>query len=201
MEPFNQLTAKLLPLPYQDVDTDQIIPASYLKATTKNGLSEGLFAHWSHRDDGSLRPDFPLNQTKYQEAQILLAGDNFGIGSSREHAVWALLGRGFRAVISTRFADIFHNNALKNGLLPVTVDKVAVQELFSMVEQDPDTRVTIQLVEQLLLMPDGRQIYFPIDAFSKRCLLQGQDQLGYLLQHEGTIAAFERTIEKRNLKR
>jgi len=126
---------------------------------------------------------------------------NFGIGSSREHAVWSLLGRGFRAVISTRFADIFHNNALKNGLLPVTVDKVAVQELFSLVEQDPDTRVTIQLAEQLLLMPDGRQIYFPIDAFSKRCLLQGQDQLGYLLQHEGTIAAFERDSEKRNLKR
>lgn len=200
MEPFIQLTSSLLPLPFQDVDTDQIIPASYLKAITKNGLAEGLFASWSHRPDGGLRPDFPLNQTKFQGAQILLVGDNFGCGSSREHAAWALLGRGFRAVISTSFADIFHNNALKNGLLPVTLDKTTVHELFSMVEQDPATSVTIQLAEQSLLLPDGRRASFPIDAFSKSCLLQGLDQLGYLLQHERTIAAFERDHEMKNVK-
>jgi 3-isopropylmalate/(R)-2-methylmalate dehydratase small subunit len=200
MEPFIQLTSNLLPLPYQDVDTDQIIPAIYLKAITKEGLAEGLFASWSSRPDGGLRPDFPLNQTKFQGAQILLVGDNFGCGSSREHAAWALLGRGFRAVISTSFADIFHNNALKNGLLPVTLDKGTVHELFSMVEQDPATRVTIQLAEQSLLLPDGRRINFPIDAFSKNCLLQGLDQLGYLLQHEKTIAAFERDHEMRNME-
>ena len=192
MEPFNQLTSRILPLPYQDVDTDQIIPAGYLKATTKDGLADGLFAHWSCWEDGSLRPDFPLNQPKHQGAQIVLAGDNFGCGSSREHAAWALLGRGFRAVISTRFADIFHNNALKNGLLPVILDKESVQELFSRVEHDPGTHVTIALDEQSVWMPDGRQISFPIDAFSKRCLLQGVDQLGYILQHEREIAAFER---------
>jgi 3-isopropylmalate/(R)-2-methylmalate dehydratase small subunit len=200
MERFSQLTANLLPLPYQDVDTDQIIPASYLKVTSKNGLDEGLFASWSRRQDGGLRPDFPLNQAKYQGAQIMLVGDNFGCGSSREHAAWAILGRGFRAIIGTSFADIFHNNALKNGLLPVTLDIGTVRELFSMVEQDPATRVTIQLAEQSLLLPDGRLVNFPIDAFSKGCLLQGLDQLAYLLEHEREITSFEREVETRSLE-
>ena len=196
MLPFTHLTSHLVPLPHQDVDTDQIIPASYLKATTRDGLAEGLFARWRQDDDGQPHPDFPLNQPQCFGAQILLAGDNFGCGSSREHAVWALQGQGFRAVISTSFANIFNNNALKNGLLPVAVDEQTLRQLFSLVEEDPTTSVTVQLADQTLTLPDGRQVTFPIDLFSKKCLLEGVDSLGYLLQHEPQIAAFERDLAK-----
>ena len=191
MEAFVELNSKMLPLPQSDVDTDQIIPASYLKVTTKDGLTEGLFARWRFKPDGGLEPDFALNRPEYQGAQILLAGDNFGTGSSREHAPWALQGWGFRAVISTSFADIFQNNALKNGLLPIVVDQQTHQQLFSLVHEDPSTMLTVDLAEQSLTLPDGRQVTFPIDHFSKICLLEGVDQLGYLLEHEPEIAAYE----------
>lgn len=181
----------MLPLPQSDVDTDQIIPATYLKVTDKAGLAEGLFARWCYKPDGTLDPDFALNQPEYQGAQALVAGDNFGTGSSREHAPWALLGRGFRAVVSTSFADIFRNNALKNGLLPIVVDGQTHQQLLSLAAEDPDAQIEIDLAEQTLKLPDGRAVSFPIDSFSKTCLLEGVDQLGYLLNHEPEIAAYE----------
>lgn len=195
MKPFTKLTSRLTPLPNRDVDTDQIIPANYLKATTKDGLAEGLFYRWRIGSDGQPLQSFPLNKPEYQGAQILLTGDNFGCGSSREHAAWALSGWGFRAVISSSFADIFNNNALKNGLLPVTVDDQTHQELFRLVEGDPFTSITIHLEDQSLTLPDGRRTTFPIDTFSKFCLLEGVDQLGYLLKHEAEITAYEQRIE------
>ncbi|MCA9970112.1 MAG: 3-isopropylmalate dehydratase small subunit [Anaerolineales bacterium] len=200
MEPFTQLTSALLPLPGNDVDTDQIIPASYLKVTDKSGLAGGLFSRWRYRADGTPDPDFALNRPEHAGAQILLAGDNFGCGSSREHAPWALLGWGFRAVVSTSFADIFRNNALKNGLLPVVVDAATQRQLFSLVAEDPATAVSIDLAAQTLALPDGRAVPFPIDPFSKRCLLQGVDQLGYLLGLAPQIAAYEaRTVGRASL--
>ncbi len=191
MPSFTNLTAALAPLPASDVDTDQIIPARYLKAVDKDGLGEALFADWRYAADGSPRPDFVLNRTEYRGAQILLAGDNFGCGSSREHAPWALADYGFRAVISTSFADIFRNNALKNGLLPVIVDKATLSDLFDLAEESPRATVSVDLATQTLSLPDGRAVEFPIDAFSKTCLLQGVDQIGYVLNFESQIAAFE----------
>ncbi|KPK13138.1 MAG: hypothetical protein AMJ56_03255 [Anaerolineae bacterium SG8_19] len=191
MEKFTKLTSTMLPLPQCDVDTDQIIPATYLKVTNKDGLAEGLFARWCYKPDGTFDPDFALNQPQYQSAQVLVAGDNFGTGSSREHAPWALLGRGFRVVVSTSFADIFRNNALKNGLLPVVVDEQTHQQLISLATEDPNSQIEIDLAEQSLKLPDDRIVTFPIDSFSKICLLEGVDQLGYLLNHEPEIAAYE----------
>lgn len=196
MKPFKTLTSTVLPLPYNDVDTDQIIPASYLKVTTKEGLAEGLFAGWRYDDDGRPDPEFPLNRPEYEQAQILLAGDNFGCGSSREHAPWAMVGYGFRAVISPSFADIFRNNALKNGLLPVAVDVDSYRQILAQIEADPSLEVTIDLPLQTVALPDGQKAEFPIDAFGKTCLLQGVDQLGYLLQQEPRIKAFEEAHAK-----
>jgi 3-isopropylmalate/(R)-2-methylmalate dehydratase small subunit len=189
---FTDLTGRMVPVHQRDVDTDQIIPAAYLKVTGKAGLAEGLFASWRYTEDGEPVPDFPLNQPAYQGAQILLAGDNFGTGSSREHAAWALTGYGFRAVISSCFADIFFGNALKNGLLPVTVDEETHRQLFSLVEEDPKTEVTIDLTICRLTLPDGRQVPFPIDPFSQFCLVRGVDQLGFLLDLDEEISAYER---------
>lgn len=191
MEPFTTLTSTMVPLPYDDVDTDQIIPASYLTATTRDGLAEGLFARWRYRPDGSPDPAFCLNRPGYESAQILVTGKNFGCGSSREHAPWALMGHGFRAVISASFADIFRNNALKNGLLPVELAAGAVNKLLRLAEESPESAVTIDLAEQTVTLPDGQTHTFPIDGFSKTCLLQGVDQLGYLLQQEPLIARYE----------
>ncbi|MCA9957876.1 MAG: 3-isopropylmalate dehydratase small subunit [Anaerolineales bacterium] len=196
MEPFTTLHSKYTPLPYNDVDTDQIIPASYLKVTNKDGLAEGLFSRWRYQSDGMPDPDFALNKPEHEGAQILLAGDNFGCGSSREHAPWALLGYGFRAVISTSFADIFRNNALKNGLLPVAVDEETHRQLLSLVAEEPETAVSIDLAAQTVTLPDGRAIPFPIDAFSKTCMLQGVDQLGYLLQQGDKVATYEKAYGK-----
>jgi len=191
MQPFTTLHSLVIPLPRNDVDTDQIIPARYLKVTDKAGLADGLFAGWRYLDDGSPNPDFPLNQPRYQDAQILLAGDNFGCGSSREHAPWALAGWGIRAIIATSFADIFRNNALKNGLLPVTVEQETHARLISALETEPGLEVEIDLPAQELILPDGYEAQFPIDSFSKKCLLEGIDQLGYLLNHQADIAAYE----------
>ena len=192
MQPFVTLTSKMIPLPYQDVDTDQIIPARYLRVTDKVGLGEGLFSSWRYLPDGSPNPEFPLNRPQAQGSQILLAGDNFGCGSSREHAPWALLGWGIRAVISTSFADIFRNNALKNGLLPVQVNSEIHSLLFEVAEQASGSQVTVDLPTQTLRLTDGRRVNFPIDAFNKTCLVNGFDQLGYLLQFQDQIAEYER---------
>jgi len=175
MEPFVTLTSKLVPLPNENVDTDQIIPARYLKVTDKVGLGQYAFADWRYNPDGTPKPDFVLNRPEMQGRRILLAGDNFGTGSSREHAPWALEGWGFRAVISTSFADIFYSNALKNGLLPVVVDGETHRKLFQWVEADPDVEVTIDLPSQTVRLPDGSAVEFPLDAFSKHCLLKGLD--------------------------
>ena len=195
MKPFTNLNSHMVPLPFNDVDTDQIIPASYLKVTTKEGLAEGCFAGWRYTSEGDLQPEFALNQPVCFGAQVLLAGDNFGTGSSREHAAWALLSWGFKAILSTSFADIFQNNAYKNGLLPVTIDRQTQQQLFSLVEEEPETRISIELEEQRLILPDGRKIDFNIDPFNKACLLEGMDQLGYLLKHEPDISAYEQGME------
>ena len=191
MKPFTTLTSTFIPLPNRDVDTDQIIPAIYLKVIDKDGLTDGLFSGWRYLPDGSPDPDFVINKAEYQNSQILLAGDNFGCGSSREHAPWALTGWGIRAIVSTSFADIFRNNALKNGLLPIIVDEKTQQQLFSIAEEETDAELRIDLDAQLLILPDGRSVKFPIDTFSKQCMLDGYDQLGYLLNQADAIAAYE----------
>ncbi|GIV63449.1 MAG: 3-isopropylmalate dehydratase small subunit [Bellilinea sp.] len=191
MQPFTRLTSTVVVLPVSNVDTDQIIPARFLKTTDKNGLGASLFADWRYLPDGSPNPDFILNRPQSQGAQILLAGDNFGSGSSREHAAWALLGWGIRAVISTTIADIFRNNALKNGLLPVVVSPETHERLMRIFNSDPSQTLTIDLASQTLELPDGGRATFPIDPFSKTCLLNGVDELGYLLGLEAEIARYE----------
>jgi 3-isopropylmalate/(R)-2-methylmalate dehydratase small subunit len=191
MAQFSTLTSRILPLPVNDIDTDQIIPARFLKATDKNGMGDNLFADWRYNADGSPKPDFALNKAEYKGAQILLAGDNFGCGSSREHAPWALIGFGFCAVISTSFADIFRNNALKNGLLPIVVDSQTHQELLDLTEEASQAEVTVDLASQTVTLPGGKKASFPIDGFSKTCLLNGVDELGYLLSFEKKIAEYE----------
>jgi 3-isopropylmalate/(R)-2-methylmalate dehydratase small subunit len=183
--------SRLVPLPMNNVDTDQIIPARFLKTISKQGLDKQLFNDWRYDQQGHPKPDFILNQPRVKGAQILLAGDNFGCGSSREHAPWALTQFGFRAVISTSFADIFKQNSLKNALLPVVVPADVHAALFAMVEGDPDTEVTVDLATQSVVLADGRKVEFPIDPFSKHCLLEGVDELGYILKNEAAIAAFE----------
>ncbi len=190
MEPFTRLTSRVVVLPVDNIDTDQIIPARFLKTTDRTGLGASLFADWRYLPDGQPDPAFVLNHPQSQGAQVLLVGDNFGCGSSREHAAWALLGWGFRAVISTSFADIFRNNALKNGLLPVAVPPEVHQELVRLLGHDPSQTVTIDLETQTLRWAGG-ETYFPVDSFAKDCLLRGVDELGYLLSLEREIAAFE----------
>ncbi len=197
MQAFTTLTSHLVAIPIENIDTDQIIPAQFLKTISKQGLGQNLFYHWRYREDGSPNPDFALNRPEAQGANILLAGDNFGCGSSREHAPWSLMDYGFTAVISTSFADIFRNNSLKNGLLPVIVDEATHRQLLSLVEEDPTTQVTIDLAKQTVVLPDGRAVPFPIDAFSKTCLLEGLDQLGYLLKQETRIAEYEAAFPAR----
>lgn len=189
--PISSFRSTLAPLPAENIDTDQIIPARFLKAIDKAGMGAHLFADWRYDRDGNPRPDFVLNRPEYQGAAILLAGNNFGCGSSREHAAWALKGYGFKAVVSTFFADIFRNNALKNGLLPIVVDAETLRQLFSLAEEDPAMTIAVDLAAQTLTLPDGRAVTFPIDPFAKHCLLHGVDQLGYLLAQEEAIAAYE----------
>ncbi len=190
MAQFTTLTSRVMPLPANDIDTDQIIPAQFLKVTDKNGLAEALFYHWRYNDDKSPKAEFVLNKPEFRDARILLAGDNFGCGSSREHAPWALTSYGFQAVISTSFADIFRNNALKNGLIPIVVDEATHKMLFDYVEEVPNAEFTVDLESQTLSFPNG-SVQFPIDGFSKACLLNGTDELGYIMSFEKEIAAFE----------
>ncbi len=191
MEPITTFNGTCVALPIENIDTDQIIPARFLKATDKQGMGDNLFADWRYDANGQPNPDFPLNRPEAKGAQILVGGHNFGCGSSREHAPWALQGFGFRAVISTYFADIFRNNALKIGLLPIVVDPETHYQLVSMVEEDPTTPVSIDLEAQQVRLPDGQAISFPIDPFAKYCLVNGVDQLGFLQSQEAEIAAFE----------
>jgi len=193
MEPITTFTGRVVPLPIRDIDTDQIIPARFLKTIDKKGLGENLFNDWRYDETGSPRADFVLNHRKSENATILLAGDNFGCGSSREHAPWALMGFGFRAVISTSFADIFRNNCLKNGLLPIIIDEVGHAELLDASAQNEDLATEVNLLEQTVQLPSGRKAKFPIDEFSKKCLLAGVDQLGYLQQQSTSISEYETT--------
>jgi len=190
MAQFTTLTSRVMPLPVNDIDTDQIIPAQFLKVTDKNGLADALFFNWRYYDDKSPNKDFIINKPESAGCQILLAGDNFGCGSSREHAPWALTAYGFRAVISTSFADIFRNNALKNGLIPIIVDDATHKMLFDLVDEAPRAELTVDLATQTLSHPGG-SVTFPIDPFNKTCLLNGVDELGYIMGFEKEIAAFE----------
>lgn len=191
MEKFVPFTSRLAPLAIDNVDTDQIIPARFLKTTSKTGLGDQLFFDWRYDANGNPNPDFILNKPEGRAAHVLLAGDNFGCGSSREHAPWALTQYGFRAVISTSFADIFRGNALKNSLLPIVVPHDAHKKLFEALNSDPAATVRVELTEQKLTLPDGSTVTFPIDEFAKHCMLEGVDELGYILQQESAIAAYE----------
>jgi len=191
MQPFTQLSTTALPMRRENVDTDQIIPARYLTAVTKAGMGNGLFSWWRYGRDGKPNPDFELNKPEYSGSQILIAGRNFGSGSSREHAVWALTEYGFRAVIAPDFADIFYNNSLKNGLLPVALPEETVNMLLDLIEEDPTTTIAIDLENQTVTLPDGQRMGFAIDGFRKMCLLDGLDDMGYLLAKDEAIVAHE----------
>ncbi|HSO30691.1 MAG TPA: 3-isopropylmalate dehydratase small subunit, partial [Candidatus Sulfomarinibacteraceae bacterium] len=181
-EPYRSFASKVVPLRAENVDTDQIVPARYLKITDKAGLADVLFRDWRFEEDGSLKdPPFILDQPGMAGRQILLVGDNFGTGSSREHAPWALAAWGIRAVISTGFADIFRNNALKNGVLPIAVDPETHAHLVSLVDDDPDSELRVDLAEGGILLPDGTTIEFDVDTFAKLMLLRGTDEIGYLV--------------------
>jgi 3-isopropylmalate/(R)-2-methylmalate dehydratase small subunit len=191
VKPFRNFESRVAPLVINNIDTDQIIPARFLKTTSKIGLDKQLFHDWRYDAQGNPRPEFILNQPRAQGVEVLLAGDNFGCGSSREHAPWALTQWGLRAVISTSFADIFRQNSLKNSLLPIAVPADVHAALVRAVEANPAASVKIDLALQTLTTPDGRAVPFPIDEFARHCLLEGVDELGYIVQHESDIAAFE----------
>ncbi len=190
-EPFRTFTSAVIPLPAENIDTDQIVPARYLTMTDKAGLAEALFRDWRFREDGSLRePPFVLDRPEMAGRQILLAGDNFGAGSSREHAPWALVAWGIRAILSTSFADIFGSNALKNGVLPIVVDADTHQRLFAMTA-DPGIELTVDLERQVVQLPGDEDLAFEVDPFARMMLLAGTDELGYLLAKEPAITAWE----------
>ncbi len=191
MQPLTKLNSRVVALPLNDIDTDQIIPARFLKVTDKADLAANLFADWRYAADGSPRPDFVLNQPQSRGAQMLFAGDNFGCGSSREHAPWALTGFGFRVVVATSFGDIFRNNALKNGLLPVKVDADTHQKMREVLEENPQGEWSLDLEAQTLSLPGGLVVHFDVDPFSKTCLMRGTDELGYLLSFMDQILAYE----------
>ena len=191
-QPIGVFTSKVIPIDKENVDTDQIVPARYLKVTDKAGLADALFRDWRFEEDGSLKdPPFILDRPGMAGRNILLVGDNFGAGSSREHAPWALTAWGVRAILSTGFADIFRSNSLKNGLLPIVVPADVHARLRDLIARDPDADLTVDLSEQGVLLPDGSTVDFDIDPFAKRMLLAGTDEMGYLLSKEGDIAAWE----------
>ncbi len=187
MDPIKVFRSRTAVLPYTNIDTDQIIPARFLRTTVRAGLGQQLFADWRYGADGQPKADFPLNQPAAAGCQVLVAGRNFGCGSSREHAPWALLDYGFRAVISTEIADIFRSNSLKNGLLPIVLDEASVQWLLD----HPGVELQIDLEHNQVTMPDGRAASFQIERFARYCLLNGIDELGYLLKQEAAIARYE----------
>jgi 3-isopropylmalate/(R)-2-methylmalate dehydratase small subunit len=191
MEKVTKFTSRLAPLAIDNVDTDQIIPARFLKTVSKVGLGDQLFFDWRYDASGDPKPDFILNTEQGKVAQVLLAGDNFGCGSSREHAPWALNQYGFRAVISTSFADIFKGNSAKNSLLTIVVPPETQKKLFAALAADPAATVTIDLESTTITLPDGEAVQFPIDEFARYCMLEGVDELGYILQQEEAIAKYE----------
>jgi len=191
MTPFTTLTATAAPLPLANVDTDKIIPARFLKTIKRSGLGVNLFDALRYLPDGSENPDFVLNQDKYRHAEILVAGENFGCGSSREHAPWALLDFGIRCIIAPSFADIFHGNSFKNGILPVVLPAEICEQLMEDARLGPNARLTIDLAEQVVIRPDGTKIPFEVDAFRKNCLLNGLDDIGLTLEHAPAIDAYE----------
>ena len=201
MEPFKTFTGVVAPLDRPNVDTDAIIPKQYLKAIKRTGFGPNLFDDWRYLNHGEpgqdhskrpLNPDFVLNQPRYRDASILLARDNFGCGSSREHAPWALLDYGFRAIIAPSFADIFYNNSFKNGLLPIVLDAATIERLFQAVAAHEGYVLTINLADQVVIEPDGNRIAYDIEAFRKRCLMEGLDDIGLTLQHVEDIRAYEK---------
>lgn len=191
MEKYTILHSPAILLLIDNIDTDQIIPARFLKVTDKQGLGGNLFADWRYLEDGSVNPDFILNYPASKSAAILVTGENFGCGSSREHAAWALTAFGIRAVIAPSFSDIFRNNALKNGLLPISLTREENSRLVQSLTQHPHAELTVNLPDQTLTLSDGALLSFPIDPFSKTCLINGVDELGYLLSFEPQIAAYE----------
>jgi 3-isopropylmalate/(R)-2-methylmalate dehydratase small subunit len=191
-DPFRSFTSKVIPLPAENVDTDQIVPARYLKVTDKAGLREALFRDWRYDEDGGLKePLFVLDRVAMMERQILLVGDNFGTGSSREHAPWALTAWGIRAILSTSFADIFRNNALKNGLLPIVVEAEKQRQLFELVASDPNAEFTVDLEAQVVHLPGDEDLPFEVDPFARMMLLAGTDEMGYLVAKLQSIEAWE----------
>ncbi|MFG1300502.1 3-isopropylmalate dehydratase small subunit [Xanthobacter sp. V3C-3] len=191
MDKFTVLEGVAAPLKLVNVDTDMIIPKQYLKTIKRTGLGKGLFSEMRYKEDGSDEPGFVLNQSAYRNAKVLVAGDNFGCGSSREHAPWALLDFGIRCVISTSFADIFYNNCFKNGILPIVVSKDELDKLFDDADRGSNATLTIDLPAQEIRGPDGGVIHFEIDPFRKRCLIEGLDDIGLTLEKAPAIAAFE----------
>lgn len=191
-EPYRPFSSRAVPIRDENIDTDQIVPARYLKVTDKEGLADALFHDWRYNEDGTLKdPPFILDQPRSAGARILVVGDNFGSGSSREHAPWALRAWGIAAILSTGFADIFRSNSLKNGVLPIIVDRATQERLFELLEADPDAEFRVDLAEQGVLLPDGTTLDFEIDPFAKAMLLAGQDEIGYVLAREPQIAAWE----------
>ena len=197
MQPFTTLTGVAAPMRSTNIDTDRIIPKNYLKTIKRTGLGVGLFADQRYRDDGSENPDFVLNKPAYRKAEILVAGDNFGCGSSREHAPWALLDFGIRCVISTSFADIFYNNCFKNGVLPIVVSPEDLEKLFDDADRGANATVTVDLASQTIQGPDGGTLHFEIDAFRKHCLLNGLDDIGLTLEKGTAIETYEKKLAER----
>jgi 3-isopropylmalate/(R)-2-methylmalate dehydratase small subunit len=192
MESFKPYTARYAVLPVENIDTDQIIPARFLKTTSKVGLGEILFSDWRYNDDGTPNSTFVVNRPEYQGVEVLVAGNNFGCGSSREHAPWALQGFGFKAVLSTFFADIFRNNSLKNGLLPIIISEETYQKLVSAdAEAAGEVEISVDLASQTVTLPDGEKVHFPIEPFAKYCVLNGVDQLGFLVSADDDLSTYE----------
>ncbi len=197
MQPFTTLTSTPAPLKVINVDTDMIIPKQYLKTIKRTGLGTALFAEMRYNEDGSENPDFVLNQPAYRKSEILVAGDNFGCGSSREHAPWALLDFGIRCVISTSFADIFYNNCFKNGILPIVVSPEDLEKLFDDADRGSNATLTVDLAKQEISGPDGGTVTFDIDPFRKHCLMNGLDDIGLTLEKATKIEAFEEKLKQR----
>ena len=197
MQPFTALTSTPAPLKVINVDTDMIIPKQYLKTIKRTGLGTALFSEMRYKDDGSENPDFVLNQPAYRKSEILVAGDNFGCGSSREHAPWALLDFGIRCVISTSFADIFYNNCFKNGILPIVVSPEDLEKLFDDADRGSNATLTVDLEKQQITGPDGGTVSFDIDPFRKHCLMNGLDDIGLTMEKAPKIEAFEEKLKAR----
>jgi 3-isopropylmalate/(R)-2-methylmalate dehydratase small subunit len=197
MQPFTTLTSTPAPLKVINVDTDMIIPKQYLKTIKRTGLGTALFSEMRYKEDGSENPDFVLNQPAYRKSEILVAGDNFGCGSSREHAPWALLDFGIRCVISTSFADIFYNNCFKNGILPIVVSQEDLDKLFDDADRGSNATLTVDLVNQTIKGPDGGELRFEIDPFRKHCLLNGLDDIGLTMEKSTKIDAYEEKLKGR----